>query len=51
MDLAMMLSGFSGLVAAFVVSAIWATRPASISHDASAIPRDGGTRRKRPTAR
>jgi hypothetical protein len=27
MDIAMLLSGFSGLVAAFVVSACWATRP------------------------
>jgi hypothetical protein len=27
MDIAVLLSGFSGLVAAFVASAIWATRP------------------------
>lgn len=33
MDLAMMLSGFSGLVAAFVASAFWATRPTVVQHD------------------
>jgi hypothetical protein len=27
MDIALLLSGFSGLVAAFVASAVWATRP------------------------
>jgi hypothetical protein len=27
MDIAVMLSGFSGLTAAFVASALWATRP------------------------
>lgn len=31
MDFAMLLSGFSGLVAAFVVSALWATRPTVLS--------------------
>jgi hypothetical protein len=27
MDIVVLLSGFSGLVAAFVASALWATRP------------------------
>jgi hypothetical protein len=31
MDAALVLSGFSGLVAAFVVSAVWATRPTVIA--------------------
>jgi hypothetical protein len=31
MDIALMLSGFSGLVAAFVASALWATRPTPLS--------------------
>jgi hypothetical protein len=30
MDIAMLLSGFSGLVAAFVASACWATRPTTL---------------------
>jgi hypothetical protein len=33
MDAALVLSGFSGLVAAFVVSAFWATRPTVIAAD------------------
>jgi len=33
MDIALMLSGFSGLVAAFVASALWATRPTPLSTD------------------
>ncbi len=44
MDIAMMLSGFSGLVAAFVASALWATRPTIASHD-------GGTRQRQRKAR
>src|SRR5689334_18271517 len=31
MDAALLLSGFSGLVAAFVASALWATRPTALS--------------------
>lgn len=34
MDIALMLSGFSGLVATFVASALWATRPAAPENDA-----------------
>ena len=30
MDIALMFSGFSGLVAAFVASAVWATRPTAV---------------------
>jgi hypothetical protein len=33
MDIALMFSGFSGLVAAFVASAVWATRPPPTSND------------------
>ena len=33
MDIAVMFSGFSGLVAAFVVSAVWATRPTPLKTD------------------
>ena len=33
MDIALMLSGFSGLVAAFVASAVWATRPTALADD------------------
>jgi hypothetical protein len=31
MDIAVMLSGFSGLAAAFLASALWATRPTPLS--------------------
>jgi hypothetical protein len=31
MDAALLLSGFSGLVAAFVASALWATRPTAMT--------------------
>jgi hypothetical protein len=33
MDIALMLSGFSGLAAAFVASALWATRPTALSNE------------------
>jgi hypothetical protein len=33
MDIAVLLSGFSGLVAAFVASALWATRPTVLTPD------------------
>jgi hypothetical protein len=33
MDAALVFSGFSGLVAAFVVSAVWATRPTIIAEN------------------
>lgn len=33
MDFAMLISGFSGLVATFVVSALWATRPTVLTQD------------------
>lgn len=33
MDIALMFSGFSGLVAAFVASALWATRPTPLTND------------------
>jgi hypothetical protein len=33
MDIALMLSGFSGLVAAFLASALWATRPTALTKD------------------
>jgi hypothetical protein len=33
MDIALMFSGFSGLLAAFVASALWATRPTPLSSD------------------
>ena len=33
MDIALIFSGFSGLVAAFVASAVWATRPTPVSND------------------
>jgi hypothetical protein len=35
MDMALMFSGFSGLVAAFVASALWATRPTAMRPDRS----------------
>jgi hypothetical protein len=31
MDAAILLSGFSGLLAAFVASALWATRPTALT--------------------
>jgi len=31
MEAAVLLSGFSGLVAAFVASALWATRPTALT--------------------
>jgi hypothetical protein len=31
MDMTVLLSGFFGLVAAFVASALWATRPTALS--------------------
>ena len=33
MDIALMFSGFSGLMAAFVASAFWATRPTPVSNE------------------
>jgi len=33
MDIALMFSGFSGLMAAFVASALWATRPTPLAND------------------
>jgi hypothetical protein len=44
MDIALMFSGFSGLVAAFVASAVWATRPAPLPSD-SLTPDDEITTR------
>jgi hypothetical protein len=35
MEAAVLLSGFSGLVAAFVASALWATRPTALVSHAS----------------
>jgi hypothetical protein len=35
MDAAILLSGFSGLLAAFVASALWATRPTALTGTAA----------------
>lgn len=47
MDAVLLLSGFSGLAAAFVASAFWATRPTVMSSNRvaeSANPRTGHRR-------
>jgi hypothetical protein len=38
MDAALLFSGFSGLVAAFVASALWATRPTAMTGSRVAEP-------------
>ena len=44
MDIALMFSGFSGLLAAFVASAVWATRPTPLSNERLAPDDDITTR-------
>ena len=47
MDAALLLSGFSGLVAAFIASALWATRPTAMTRNRVAEPARPRTGRRR----
>jgi hypothetical protein len=47
MDAALLLSGFSGLVAAFVASALWATRPTAMAGSRVAEPLRAHTDQRR----
>jgi len=51
MDLPLLLSAFSSLVAAFVGSAIWATRPTGVSSNALSLNKASRPSGKLPAER
>jgi hypothetical protein len=51
MDLPLLLSAFSSLVAAFIASAIWATRPTGASRGSLSFDKGGRQGGKLPSRR